>query len=132
MSFYKLQIYSSIAVLIVRQSAIWLNPAHLIFFNINFADLILYYIVLSWVYTLGFFVKSEIEQKKSKKIDLIGHEQKKLLNKLTSEAYSLKERNERLQKRVLHLEGVEKNFEAYKIQNRSAKEANQQALQSFL
>lgn len=132
MSFYKFQIYSSVAIFIATESVIWLSPAHLIFFDINFASLILYYILLSWVYTLGFFVKSSIEQKKSKKIDLINHEQKKLLNKLTSEAYSLKERNERLQKRVQYLEGVEKNFEAYKIQNRSAKEANQQALQSFL
>ncbi len=132
MSFYKVQFYSSVAIFIAMELAIWLSPAHLIFFDINFANLTLYYIVLSWVYTLGFFVKSEIELKKSKSIDLINHEQKILLNKLTSESYSLKERNERLQKRVQYLEGVEKNFEAYKIQNRSAKEANQQALQSFL
>jgi hypothetical protein len=72
-------------------------------------------------------------------IDLHNREYQKLLNRLNSETYdserkinSLKEKNEWFQQRVKYLEGVEKNFEAYKIQNRSARDANQQALQSFL
>lgn len=139
MTFYEFQIFSSIAVFIVRQLAIWFGPDHLVFFGTEFADLTLCYIVFSWIYTVGFFVRSAIEQKKNKNIDLLNNEYQKLLDRLNSETYkaerkinSLKEKNEWFQQRVRYLEGVEKNFEAYKIQSRSAKEANQQALQSFL
>ena len=139
MTFYEFQIVSSIAVFIVRQLAIWFGPDHLVFFDIKFADLTLYYLVFSWIYTVGFFVRSAIEEEKSKNIGLLNNEYQKLLNRLNSETYdserkinSLREQNEWLQRRVWHLEEVEKNFEAYRIQNRSAKEANQQALQSFL
>ena len=139
MSFYVFQIFSSIAVFIVRQLAIWFGPENLIVFDIKFADLTLYYIVFSWIYTAGFFIRSAIEEEKSKSNDLHNHEYQKLLDRLNSETYkferkidSLKEQNGKLQQRVRSLEGVEKNFEAYKIQSRSAKEANQQALQSFL
>jgi hypothetical protein len=139
MTFYWFQIFSSIAVFIVRQLAIWFAPDHLVFFDIKFADLTLYYLVLSWIYTVGFFVRSAIEKEKSKNIDLSNHEYDELLKRFNSEAHnyerkinSLKEENEKLQRRVRYLDGVEETFEAYKIQNRSAKEANQQALQSFL
>jgi hypothetical protein len=139
MSFYKFQIYSSIAVLIVRQLAGWLGPENLTFFDVKFADLTLYYFVFSWVYTAGFFTKSAIEQENNKNLDMANNDYHKLLDRLNSETFkferkinSLKEKNERFQQRVQNLEEVEKNFEAYKIQNRSAKEANQQALQSFL
>lgn len=139
MTFYEFQIVSSIAVFIVRQLAIWFGPDHLVFFDIKFADLTFYYLVFSWIYTAGFFVRSAIEEKKNKDIGLLNHEYQKLLNRLNSETYdskrkinSLKEKNEKLQQRVRNLEGVEKNFEAYKIQSRSATEANQQALQNFL
>lgn len=139
MTFYEFQILSSIAVFIVRQLAIWFGPDHLVFFGTEFADLTLCYIVFSWIYTVGFFVRSAIEQKKNKNINLLNNEYQKLLDRLNGETYkaerkinSLKEKNEWFQQRVRHLEGVEKNFEAYKIQSRSAKEANQQALQSFL
>lgn len=139
MTFYEFQIVSSIAVFIVRQLAIWFGPDNLAFFDIKFADLTLYYLVFSWIYTVGFFVRSAIEEEKSKDIDLHNREYQKLLNRLNSETYdserkinSLKEKNEWFQQRVRYLEEVEKNFEAYKIQNRSAKEANQKALQSFL
>ena len=139
MTFYEFQIVSSIAVFIVRQLAIWFGPDHLVFFDVKFADLTLYYIVFSWIYTVGFFVRSAIEEEKNKNINILKSEYQKLLNKLNSETYdserkinSLKEQNERLQHRLQKLEEIEKNFEAYKIQNRSAKEANQKALQSFL
>ncbi len=139
MTFYEFQIVSSIVIFIVRQLAIWFGPDHLAFFDIKFADLTLYYLVFSWIYTVGFFVRSAIEEEKSKDIDLHNREYQKLLNRLNSETYdserkinSLKEQNERLQHRLQKLEEIEKNFEAYKIQNRSAKEANQKALQSFL
>jgi len=131
MTFYEFQIVSSIAVFIVRQLAIWFGPDHLAFFDIKFADLTLYYLVFSWIYAAGFFVRSAIEEEKNKDIDLHNREYQKLLNKFNSETYdserkinSLKEKNEWFQQRVKYLEGVEKNFEAYKIQNRSAKEAN--------
>lgn len=139
MTFYEFQIVSSIVIFIVRQLAIWFGPDNLVFFDIKFADLTLYYLVFSWIYTVGFFVRSAIEEEKSKDIDLHNREYQKLLNRLNSETYdserkinSLKEQNERLQHRLQKLEEIEKNFEAYKIQNRSAKEANQKALQSFL
>jgi hypothetical protein len=139
MTFYEFQIVSSISVFIVRQLAVWFGPDHLVFFDIKFADLILYYLVFSWIYTVGFFVRSAIEKEKNKNINILNNEYQKLLNRLNSETHdskrkinSLKEKNEWLQQRVRNLEGVEKNFEAYKIQSRSATEANKQALQSFL
>lgn len=139
MTFYGFQFFSSIAVFIVRQLAIWWGLDHLVFFDIKFADLTLYYLVFTWIYTLGFFVRSIIEEEKSKNINLHKNEYQILLNKLNSETYdserkinSLEEENEWLQQKVQSLEGIEKNFEAYKVQSRSAKEANQQALQSFL
>ena len=139
MTFYVFQIFSSLTVLIVRQLVIWLGPDHLVFFGTEFADLTLYYIVFSWMYTVGFFIRGEIDEVKSKNIDLLNHDYQILLNRLNSETFdserkinSLKEKNEWLRQRVRNLEEVEKNFEAYKIQSRSAKEANQQALQSFL
>ena len=139
MTFYEFQIFSSIAVFIVRQLAIWFGPDHLVFFDVKFADLTFYYLVFSWVFTVGFFVKSVTEEKKSRNIGLLNNEYQNLLNRLNSETYdfertinSLKEKNEWYQQRVRTLEGAEKNLEAYKIQNRSAKEANQQALKNFL
>ena len=43
MTFYEFQIFSSIAIFIVRQLAIWFGPDHLVFFDIKFADLTLYF-----------------------------------------------------------------------------------------
>ena len=139
MSFFELQLYSSFAVFILRQLFIWLGPNWVPFLNFKFVDLAGYYFIWSWIFAVGYMIRGSKEGDKDKLIRGLESQLEKTEKALQGEKYqaerdvtSLEEANARLSKRVSSLEKTEKEFKDYKIQNRSAKEANQHALKNFL
>ncbi len=139
MSFFELQLYSSFAVFILRQLFIWLGPNWVPFLNFKFVDLAGYYFIWSWIFAVGYIIRGSKEGDKDKLISGLESQLEKTEKALQGEKYqaerditSLEETNARLSKRVSFLEKTEKEFKEYKIQNRSAKEANQHALKNFL
>jgi hypothetical protein len=139
MSFYLFQIISSLAVLLLGKITVWVWPDYSPILKLKLDDLADYYFFASWIFASGYLIRSNIEQKKFQYFDELHSELKETKGELENEKYeskremkSLKEKNERLKKIINSLEKVEEEFKEYKIQNRSAKEANLLALKNFL
>jgi chromosome segregation ATPase len=139
MSFFELQLLSSVAVIILRQIFVWLGPNWAPFLGFKFVDLTGYYFVWSWIFTAGYMIRDSGEGNKNEQLRNLTSQLERTEMKLQGEKNeaerkinSLKETNSHLKKIISSLEKTEKEFADYKIQNRSAKEANQHALKNFL